>query len=864
MTARFRSRWPYLLLLLTAIFTVIPQLRISWSTARILLDPGSVVQPLFSLDTPQPLVRKPLQSAAAAGIRAGDLLLAVNGGPIRGFAGLYGPLAASRPGQTLVFRVRRQGAELDIPIRLSAYEPVSFADAIFPLVRDFGIPFFCMALGFGVAFIRPRDPMAWLLLGLMLCFSCMIDTGLNLRAAAWEEGYRDIAAFVRSFLSQMWGPAMMLFGIYFPERLQRDRAQPWLKWLLLAPALFIGVTVGLYYVAAIEDFTLAARFEALDRSLGSAPFWLHMASCSLFFACIWYKIHLLTGDARRRLRLLVVGTSVAMTPLLPIVVVANLTGKDAGTLVPLWVIATAVGMLMLFPLTMAYVIVVERALDVRVVVRQGMRYALATRGVRVLQGIITAAVILYAVRVLSSGGLRRPQLLTYASLAVIAVVLARRAADALKLWVDKRFFREAYSAEQVLVSLGDKVRTIVERTNLMETVAGHVADSLHIAQVAVLLREGDRYRVSHSIGYPGAITAAFPSSGAVVSHLRTTQKPARVYFDDDNSWLRRAGVSVEETRPLQELDTQLLVPLAFQDRLPGILSLGRKLSDEPYSNSDINLLASVAGHTGLALENSSLTAEVANEVARRELLRREVAIAREVQQRLFPQRFPAVPGITYTGACRPASEVGGDYYDFLELEDGRFGFAIGDVSGKGIPAALLMASLQASLRGQAISGPKSLAELMANVNRLLYDASPRSHFATLFYGSYHPATRCLSYVNAGHNAPMLVRRNGQGPEVIRLDGHGLGAGLTRAAHYTECSRQLQPGDMLVAFTDGISEAMDAAGLEWGEDGLAAVLPAFTGQSVHQILDSVLQAAQAHASGAPQHDDMTLVVLSVDQ
>lgn len=143
----------------------------------------------------------------------------------------------------------------------------------------------------------------------------------------------------------------------------------------------------------------------------------------------------------------------------------------------------------------------------------------------------------------------------------------------------------------------------------------------------------------------------------------------------------------------------------------------------------MSLLQSAAGQVGLAIENSLLTVEVADEVAGREMLRREVAIAREVQQRLFPRRLPDVPGITYAGTCRPASEIGGDYYDFLELPDGRFGFAIGDVSGKGIPAALLMASLQASLRGQAVSGPMDLAELMSNVNRLLYDASPRSHSA---------------------------------------------------------------------------------------------------------------------------------------
>src|SRR5207249_6680780 len=135
------------------------------------------------------------------------------------------------------------------------------------------------------------------------------------------------------------------------------------------------------------------------------------------------------------------------------------------------------------------------------------------------------------------------------------------------------------------------------------------------------------------------------------------------------------------------------------------------------------LLESVATQTGLALENSRLTAEIASEVAQRERMNRELEIAREVQERLFPQELPAFTGIDYAGSCRPALGVGGDYYDFIRLSDTELGIAIGDVSGKGIPAALLMASLRASLRGQTIRRPSDLASLMSNVNTLVYEGS---------------------------------------------------------------------------------------------------------------------------------------------
>src|SRR5262249_45696206 len=151
--------------------------------------------------------------------------------------------------------------------------------------------------------------------------------------------------------------------------------------------------------------------------------------------------------------------------------------------------------------------------------------------------------------------------------------------------------------------------------------------------------------------------------------------------------------------------------------------------------------------TGMALENTRLTQAVADEAAQRERLSRELEIAREVQQRLFPQSGPKIAGLEYAGKGRPASSVGGDYYDLVEMGTDRLGIAIGDISGKGIPAALLMASLQASLRGLAIANPPELSRLMANLNRLIYDTSPSNRYATFFYGVYDAKTRALMYVN---------------------------------------------------------------------------------------------------------------------
>jgi len=369
----------------------------------------------------------------------------------------------------------------------------------------------------------------------------------------------------------------------------------------------------------------------------------------------------------------------------------------------------------------------------------------------------------------------------------------------------------------------------------------------------------DETIAAHALGYEAPPAVAFPEQSATVHQLRRLNEPVLVYSDDTNSWVYKTAGMDGERAMLEKLETQLLLPLTVKEKLPGFISLGPKQSEEPYSNIDLRLLQSVATQTGLALENSQLTAAIAQEVAQRERLNREVEIAREVQERLFPQEFPPVEGLDYCGACRPALGVGGDYYDFLLLPDGSLGIAIGDVSGKGISAALLMASLQASLRAQAIQGTSDLAALMSNVNRLVYDASAENRYATFFYAQYEPSTRTLAYVNAGHNPPMLFRESDG--EVIRLDeAGGVVVGLLRDFPYTQAAVTLQPGDLLLAYTDGISEAMNKQEEEWGEECMMETAQACKGLSASETITRLVQAADAFAAGAKQHDDMTLVVV----
>jgi sigma-B regulation protein RsbU (phosphoserine phosphatase) len=260
----------------------------------------------------------------------------------------------------------------------------------------------------------------------------------------------------------------------------------------------------------------------------------------------------------------------------------------------------------------------------------------------------------------------------------------------------------------------------------------------------------------------------------------------------------------------------------------------------------------------MALENSRLAMSLANETAHREVMNRELEIAREVQERLFPQKVPKIAGVDCWGYCRPARGVGGDYYDFIELPEGRLGIAIGDVSGKGIAAALLMASLQASLRGQAMAEIQDLAELMRNVNKLVYDASQSNRYATFFYGEFDPATRHFAYVNAGHNAPIVLR----GGVALRLEASGPVVGLLPGVGYTMDGCQLEPGDIFIGYTDGISEAMNEQDEEWEEERFISAARACARAGAKEMIEGIFRCADAFTGNAKQYDDMTLLVMKL--
>jgi len=351
-----------------------------------------------------------------------------------------------------------------------------------------------------------------------------------------------------------------------------------------------------------------------------------------------------------------------------------------------------------------------------------------------------------------------------------------------------------------------------------------------------------------------------PGQGLLAGRLRRYPFPLPLSEGDYDAWERWSQAEgldhSAEIAALRVRGAALAVPLLAKNELAGLLLLGAPVEREVYSPGEKSVLRNCAGQFALMIENARLTERIVEQ----EKLRRDVQLATEVQKRLFPDKPPITSGISLAGMSLPARGVGGDYYDFLDLGDQRVGIALADVAGKGVAAALIMSVVQASLRIIAVEDI-TLAEVAAKMNRYLHKSTRSNGYATFFYAVIDEERRQLRYVNAGHNPPYLLRHSAAG-EVSELPAGGTVIGLFPSSAYEESSIDLAPGDVLIAFTDGVPEALNPADEEFGEERVREMLVRWADCTAEDMAERIAGELKAWIAGADQYDDLTFILVKV--
>jgi serine phosphatase RsbU (regulator of sigma subunit) len=303
---------------------------------------------------------------------------------------------------------------------------------------------------------------------------------------------------------------------------------------------------------------------------------------------------------------------------------------------------------------------------------------------------------------------------------------------------------------------------------------------------------------------------------------------------------------------LQGVRSVLAVPLGVSEKVFGIIYADSPIAEGRFTEDHLKVLTTLASVAAIRVENARLV----EARFQQERLERELQLAMEIQQRFQPTAPPVVTGYEFQGISFPCYEIGGDYYDFIQREDGRLVIALGDVSGKGTAAALLMSSLHASIHAQTGSHD-SLVETISAVNRYLADNIPSNRFVTLFYAELDPESGALSFLNAGHNPPLIVHAAGT---VEQLASGGLPLGIKANAEYREGRTTLQRGDVLVIYSDGVTEASSPSGEEFGPTRLYEVVSRNVDSSAAGIRDRIESALTKFSQGTQAADDITLVIV----
>jgi phosphoserine phosphatase RsbU/P len=389
-----------------------------------------------------------------------------------------------------------------------------------------------------------------------------------------------------------------------------------------------------------------------------------------------------------------------------------------------------------------------------------------------------------------------------------------------------------------LFDLSKEFGLVSESSKVSKLLVYSVIGQLLVSNFAVVTLEDDKLKILQS---------RFPKEVILNALKKYDIRRIKEYLNKE--------IIDSEYPQLQELEVELVVPMQMQGETKGLILLGKRINLLPYTSSDIEFIYSIGSLAIISLENYRLF----KEALEKQKMEEELEIARDIQQNLLPHSIPQFKNLEISAFNVSSKQVGGDYYDIIPLDEKSFCLAIADVSGKGVPAALLMANLQAFLKIICKHG-MLLEEATAIINDLITENTMDGKFITFFWGILDSAARTLHYVNAGHNPPILIR-NGK---ITKLVKGGIILGVMKNfIPYESELLQLEQNDVLVLFTDGITEAKDRTDNEFSDEKLEALALQLADRNAHLISSAIQNEVQSFASGTLQSDDITLMVLKVN-
>ena len=763
---------------------------------------------------------------ADADLRAGDEIYAIDGERLRNAAHYEHVVAANRAFHPQSYEIRRAGVAVNVPIE---YQPIPHRLAAERVVLiTLAIAF--LAVGLSVYFRRPD------IIGTLFAFNSALLAALLTDGPSTASPVLQLVSELASDAVTLAFPAVLLhFFLRFPEREHGKRRRA--AWVYTPPVLIFAASA----VVSARRFVFAStnpNEELAVLALSTAYFAVYVLASLVVFVRAYRSA---PSAQKQKLHVVIAANLAGLLPFLAATLHASIR-PQAGATLPFTL--PAVLCLGLIPLGFAYAILKHGAIELTTVVRKSLVYA-------VLTGLLIAAyyaVVQTAGAFLSSEfGVSEAVWISIA-VVVLAVVFAP-VRERIQAVVDRVFYRTDFVYKQEVIDFGRQVSRTLTRDEILDHFLQRCDALLHPAYVAIYLRTEDKdLTLAREQGSVPKLDRTFASESFLGRYLTRYRTPLMVEFLD-RSW-QRPRLDPEARRVLSTQGLAVCVPITAPDRLVGVALIGEKRSGLAYRRADAELLETFAEQLSLVVEHADLI----RSSIEKERLKSEVMLARDIQQALLPTTTPRLPDVEIRGQMISSSEVGGDYFDYFVLDDRRVVVAIGDVMGKGVPAAMLMASLQAVFKNRALKGRLAPHELNRELNDYMVDHAKPGQFATFFCGVLDLATSTFTFSSAGQ-CPALLSTNGY---IDRLGNGGTVLGANKNEPYVEGSVAFHPGDLLLLYTDGVIEQMSPTGEQYGEQRLMDFLRANRNLPPERLQNALLSDVLAFGEGL-QHDDITSVI-----
>jgi len=776
-----------------------------------------------------------------AGLKLMDRVLSVDGRPVLQGQDVVDAVRGKKPGTPIRYEVSSKDG-----IRIVTVPVTIFS------IRDFTLAFLVtflgglalFVLGVVVVFFKPSKSTSWVFFAMCFTLGSYMITSFEILSTY---------TFVRFHYSVLSIFPITFFhlALTFPDRRKILIRFPALEYLIYVPGIILVIGYQIFFSCFTGMISSGApTWVPSYKLLGSVARVFMLFSVVSLIVCVCHSyFRASTVAARQRARMILFGVTIAFLPPL----ILTLLSFFLKFYFP-W--NFLVFFIIFFPASIAYSIVRHNLFDADAIIKRTVGYAIVTTLVIGAYAVISLLLNVVAGKYQVAESKVFPILFT---LGVIFIFNPLR--NRIQALVDRIFFRKDYDYGGIIDKISGAITSILDLKEILNHLVQTFVKDMFISTSSIMLLDsaGGQYRVHLAAGeQEREVQKTMFSRDDPLVRILEKEKRELTKYDvlEDPKYKEVCGAC---TFDFEMARASLMVPMVFQDKVIGIISLGDKKSGKSFNREDVDLLHTLANQGAVAIENARLF----QENLEKQRMEEELNIARDLQMSMLPATCPEVAGLDIAAFSVPAREVGGDFYDFIEMGGSKVGIVVGDVTGKSVSGALVMAASRSIFRmlsEQALS----IGEIMNFANRRTKKDIKSGMFVALLYAVVDGRKRTVHLSSAGQTQPIHLDAGTGKAQLVETEGDTFPLGILEEAEYEETLLELAPGDAVVFYTDGIVEAMNAAREIFGFERLLEVVKSGSALSAAELLKTILDKVNDFVGSTAQHDDLTVIVVCADR